>query len=396
MKKFFNGLIVTILLAVIVGGLGYIGYTYYSMNYTGMTMPPATSGTPGTSPEQSQQDKDSMGMGQMQMPESAGPQNPNEVLALETTKRALANKDDLERAITNIKQAMDNMVMDPYMPSSAAAAQKNDMGGMSGMDASGSAQTPQPPAATPPPQAQQNAQANGGNTTINIYPEQNNQPAMTAPMPSAPASTMNPAYDPGKMEKIHTGIYKMALALELLDQLNSDLLDQAENASVGSQNLAQYYAGQFNISTQNHNKLKEALAYIKDAAPTLNTTPLISESELSKERVKQIHEGIFKMAQGVAGLSRVDEDFMKQAIALSNAAQQAYYTAAMTGQTDMSSMNGTQTNMFGSLFGNLNFSTIVNVVLIVFVVAFILGLFGFIFSLLKSPPRKEENPTKSN
>ena len=119
----------------------------------------------------------------------------------------------------------------------------------------------------------------------------------------------------------------------------------------------------------------------------------------------QLHESVFKLADGVASLTKLDNNLTKQAIAAATAAQ-GYMNAANNAQMNMvppateqpgqmPQTGQTQqtlqpSNLFGDLFKNVSVQFIVNAILVVFVTAFILGILGFIFSLLKSPNKKQQ------
>jgi beta-lactamase regulating signal transducer with metallopeptidase domain len=105
--------------------------------------------------------------------------------------------------------------------------------------------------------------------------------------------------------------------------------------------------------------------------------------------MKKIHESIFKMAQGVAALNKLSGDMTIQAVNTANAAQNYANNANMN--PSMGTMNNTTGSIIGGIFTNINMPTIVNIILILFVTMFILGLFGFIFSLLKTTTKNSSN-----
>lgn len=383
--KFFKGFVVFILIAIIVGGVGYIGYSLISMNSMGhgttadQTQQAADANTNSNQSQQNMQHGSTNNQAQQNNQQS----NTNQI-ALNQSNIILQNKDKLDKSIALINESQRLMSVDPYAPSSSNST---NMGGMN-MQTQPQAQSGNTPAQ--PAQGNTPVTTNpGNNTTINIYPQdannntQSNTMAQNGMMPN-----MGTTYDAGKMEQLHSGLYKIAVGKALLDQLKNELVYQAEYATGNAQNPAQYYSNQYNLTAQNKNKLNQALTYINDAANLVNINPYISANGLvyDKDRMNQIHQSILKLAEGVAALNQLSDDFTKQTIFLSNAVQN-YLTNA---STDTQQMNhaAMSTGLFGGLFDNINMSTVINIILILFVVGLIAGIFGFIFSLLKSPSKK--------
>lgn len=353
MKKFLRSLLAFILILVIVGGLGYIGYSYYFMNPSNMT----ANGQVDTSSQNSMN---------MQGDSMADPAQTTNTVALEAVRVAMANKESLDSAVASLNEAMSNMTLDPYSPSDKT----DSMGTMNGIQE---------------PQTVPTANSIQGNTTINIYPETNNTQQSTTP--NMTMTNMGTVYDATKMEQLHTGLYKLSVGMQLLGQLGSELTTQAAFANKDIQNPIQFYSNQYTLVLQNKNKLNNALTYINEASTLVNINPYISEKGLvyDKDRMKKIHESIFKMAQGVASLNKLSDDMTIQAVNTANAAQNYASNA------NMNAGMGTMNNTTGGIFSNVNIPTIVNIILILFVTMFILGLFGFIFSLLKTSTKKSSN-----
>lgn len=349
MKKFLRGLLAILLVLVIAGGLGYIGYSYYYLNPGSM----ATSNVQATQDQQNMQHGTTSGQDQTM--------NASE---LEGVRVAMANKESLDAAIAALDEAMTYMTLDPYSP------EKVD--NMSGMN---EAQTPQTATANTTVQ---------GSTTINMYPSTNStQQSNTTKMTM---SDMGTVYDPAKMEQLHTGLYKLSVGMQLLGQLSNDLSTQAELAAIDMQNPTQYYSNQYVRLLQNKSKLSNSLTYINEASSLVNINPYVSEKGLvyDKDRMKKIHESIVKMAQGVVALNKLSDDMTMQSVNIASAAQNFTnnaHTAANMNSTDTSS------GILNGLFSNMNVSTVINIILILFVTMFVLGLFGFIFSLLKTTTR---------
>lgn len=362
MKKFFKSVLALILILVIVGGLGYIGYSYYFMNPNNMS---TANGQGNTS------NQDPMNMQGGSMTDTDQTAN---VIALEAVRVAMANKEDLETAVAALNEAMTYMTLDPYSPSEKA----DSMGSMNEV------QTPTIAPVTNPTQ---------GNTTINIYPETNNTQQSTS-TPNMAMTNMGTVYDATKMEQLHSGLYKLSVGMQLLGQLKNDLNTQAEYANKDIQNPIQYYSNQYALVFQNKNKLNNALTYINEASSLVNINPYVSENGLvyDKDRMKKIHESIFKMAQGVASLNKLSDDMTIQAVNTANAAQNyANNVNNANMNPGMSTTNNATGGIFDGLFTNINIPTIVNIIMILFVTLFILGLFGFIFSLLKTTTKKSSD-----
>lgn len=374
MKKFFNGLLVLVLLVIIFGGLGYIGYNYFYMNHsglagipgqTGQTAQPADANANAAQNQQGMQGMTGMQNGAANSGQQDSNAQSNVSAATEIAAKAIKNKDSLDGAIATLNEAVELMTLDPYAAGGAAAT---------GSDSSMSVQ---------------------GNTTINIFPQSSNA---TGAQPdsntmSSAMSNMGTKYDPAKMEQLHSGLYKLALGMQLLDQLKNEFVVQAENASANVVNPAQYYANQYTLTLQSKNKLNQALNYINESANLVNLNPYISQNGLvyDKERMGKIHQSIYKLANGVAALNLLGDDLTKQAILTANTAQ-TYINAANTAAVDNTAMNHAatpSTGLFDSLFNNLNLQSVISIILVIFVSIFILGILGFIFSLLKTAPSQK-------
>jgi flagellar basal body-associated protein FliL len=363
MKKFFKSLLALILILVIVGGLGYIGYSYYFMNPSSMSF---LNGQADISSQNMNQDSMNMQNGSMT------DQTPNaSTEVLEAVRVAMANKESLDTAVTALNEAMYYLTLDPYSPSEKA----DDMGSMNEV------QAPQTTPAANPTQS---------NTTINIYPNTNNTQQDTS-TPNMTMTNMGTVYDANKMEQLHSGLYKLSVGMQLLGQLKNDLSTQTEYANKDIQNSIQYYSNQYALVVQNKNKLNNALTYINEASSLVNINPYVSEKGLvyDKDRMKKIHESIFKMAQGVASLNKLSADMTIQAVNTANAAQNYINNANMN--SNMGTMNNSTGGILDGISTNVNMPTIVNIILILFVTLFILGLFGFIFSLLKTTKKSLSN-----
>ncbi len=418
MIKFINGFLVFVLLIVIFGGLGYIGYSYLNpdLSHAGMgnntaqaeqSVQPANTNTnaaqnqPGSQDGTASNTQQGMQHGTANSGQNSNAQQnvngqPGLSAATEITALAIKNKDNLDGAIAALKEAVELMTLDPYAVSEAAVASNDsnmsmpDMSGMTGQNgaqAAGAALPGIQPGATQIPGVQ-------GNTTINIFP-QNSNTTMAQPDSSTMSTTMDMGtkYDPAKMEQLHSGLYKLAVGMQLLDQLKNEFIMQAENASVNVLNPAQYYANQYTLTLQSKNKLSQALNYINESANLVNLNPYISQNGLvyDKERMGKIHQSIYKLANGVAALNLLGDSLTKQAILTANTAQ-TYINSVNTAAADASVMNhatAPSAGLYGNLFSNLNLQSVISIVLVIFVTIFILGILGYVFSLLKTSPSRK-------
>jgi flagellar basal body-associated protein FliL len=381
--KFLKGFLVFILIAIIVGGVGYIGYSFLfmgGMDHSGNNTTAAQTQQPaGTNANQNQQNTQGMQHGSTNdQAQKNNQQSNNNQIALNQSNIILQNKDSLDKSIALINESQRLMSVDPYAPSSSTSA---NMGGMNMQTQPQTENTSVQPAQGYTPVTTNP----GNNTTINIYPQgantntQSNTTALNGMMPN-----MGTTYDAAKMEQLHSGLYKIAVGRALLDQLDNELVYQAEYATGNAQNPVQYYSNQYSLTVQNKNKLNQALTYINEAANLVNINPYLSANGLvyDKDRMNQIHQSILKLAEGVATLNLLSDNFTRQTIFLSSTVQN-YLT-----NVDTSTQQTNHTAMSTGLFDNINMSTVINIILILFVVGLIAGIFGFIFSLLKSPSKK--------
>ncbi|HEY9059558.1 MAG TPA: hypothetical protein VIO64_03495 [Pseudobacteroides sp.] len=388
--KFLKGVLVVFLVTIIVGGLGFIGYMTLFTNHSGHNTATATTNNNTSQSKDTKKDTAANHTGMTQ--DAVKSQQSGNPVGLNQANIILQNKDSLNKSLMSLNEAIRLMTVDPYASDSNSEAMGN-------MQMKNSSQ----PHATPSSQGdtKANVQANnytntaptqgGNNITVNIYPQaEANQPTplTTSQQNNMVMQNMGTVYDANKMEQLHNGVYKMSLGMVLLNQLQSQLVNQAENASTSTQDLIQYYTNQYNLTVQNKNKLTQAQNYINEAAGLVNINPYISSSGLvyDKERMNQIHQSVYKLAEGVASLNLLSDDLTRQSIVLSNTAQTYMLNITTTGQVNHSAMSQ---GVFGGLFSNINIQTIVNTILIIFIVGLILSILGFIFSQLK-PTRKNE------
>lgn len=385
--KVLRTLFATFLILIIIGGLGYIGYSVFfmgGMNHQGMNTAPNTAQntTPGTAvppgntaaPNQNQQPANQHGGGH----ETTGGGSQNTAV-LNTV--AVQNRDRLSQAIGTINQAMDLITIDPYSKATVPSTNPNNM-------QQGTAQ----------------GQPGHGTGTINIYPGGNSS-VNIAPngniLPNNPASSANTnqgavnmqqgqnfVYDQGKLQQIHNGIFTLAQGIMTINQLNDDLLAQSSMVEAVPANY-QTYVARYNTALQNKTKLSNAMSLLSQASTLINVNPYASSNgyPYNTDAMAQLHQGVYKLAQGMVMLNRLNEDFTRQ---MAEASAQVQYIANAAYQNN--NMNHGAMTGWG-LFGNINMSTVFNLILIVMVVGLIAGILGAIFSIFrKSKPDPADNP----
>ena len=360
-KKFFSGLLVVILISIIIGGVGFIGYKIYKGGSMDMQM-----GTT-TSDQNTQDSADAMdGMTTDAMNnDNKNTQGQQNSTSLNQINIIMQNKDLLDKTALLLDDAMKLMTLDPYaMSQKTGTTQSNNTIPKEEVKDN---------TVTTPADNNTNTTTQG-NTTVNIYPS--NGAASTSSTSDNVMQSMGAAYDQGKMEQVHSGLYKLSIGMQLLDQLKDNLTSQVEQAGVGVDNLSQYYTNQYYITMDNKNKLTSILTYLNESANLININPYISTSGTvyDKDRMLQLHESITKRGEGIVGLNKLSDNFSKQLILFSNLAQNS---------TSMNDMDMSSPSIFGGLLTNMNMGTVASAVLVIFVVIFIIGLLGFIKSLFK-------------
>lgn len=375
--KFLKNLLVFVLIITIVGGVGYIGYSTFFMNHSGNNMPEMTASNSDTNT--TNKDTDSS-KNSSQNQQSSNQQPDGNSVGLAQSNLILQNKDTLGKSIADLNEALKLISVDPYAPSNSS--------GIGNMQMQGNTQ------ASNTPDAQTNTTTTpaqgGNNTTINMYPPagtNSSAQADTTQQNNMTMQNMGTTYDPTKMEQLHNGLYKISVGMASLDQLDNQLVYQAENSSINTQNIVQYYTNQYNLTAQNKIKLNQAITYINDAESLININPYVSSNGLvyDKDRMTEIHKSIVKFADGVVSLNLLNDNFTKQTVFLSNTVQN--YINNANSNTNMTSMN-TSNSLFGGLFDNISLSSVVNIVLILFVIGLVFGIFGFVFSLIKPSAKK--------
>jgi hypothetical protein len=386
-RKFFNGLFAFILIAIIIGGLGYIGYSYYFVSsgsltadmYSDNAMNMDNNSANGADAMQGMQ---GMEQGSMTMQDSQG-----NMMIVDTVKDILSNKESLDNIIAAFDDSLSSLTLDPYSPSeglNSISTGTSPTGSMSGMQMP---DTTMPNMTMPADTAiPTDAAANivNGNTTTNVYTENNNATkAQGTSVLNMSMKDMGTSYDASKMEQLHAGLYKLAVGMQLLEQLNSEIIIQAEAVrTANTQNPVEYYSDQYTQILQNKNKLNKAINSINEAKNMVNINPYVSDNGFvyDKNRMMNIHESIFMMAKGVVLIDQLNDELVKQAIDTSVDAQNALSNLNMNAMVNQN--NTVPTN---GIFGSMNLPSILNMILIAFVVLFVFGLLGAISSLFKTP-----------
>ncbi|MDF2522959.1 MAG: hypothetical protein K0R31_600 [Clostridiales bacterium] len=368
--KVLRGILVVLLVFIIIGGLGYIGWSmfYMPMNHQSMNTPSDTTNPPSTNTPQGQMPGMQMPQNNQQVPNSSSGNTNQSNVPLNTI--AIQNKDKLNQAIGTINQAIDLITIDPYSKATVS-------GMLNGNMQTGGTQT-------------QPGQGTGtiniypsGNSSVNIAPPANNSPNNTTPSPSTNMGAMaqqqntNYVFDQGKLQQLHNGIYTLAQGMMAINQLNDDLAIQSASVESNPPDY-QTYIMRYNTSLQNKTKLNNAVNMINQANTLVNINPYASPNgyQVNVQGIQQLHQGIFKLAQGMTMLSRLNDDLTSQ---MAQAAQRAQSIANMSGVPGMT-MPGT------GLFGSINLSTLFNIILIVMVIGLVIGVFGAIVSLFKNKP----------
>lgn len=383
MKKFFGGILVFFLVLIIVGGLSYIGSNLIRTNQTGGTTTvqpiPTTNNQTNTNIQTQDNIKQDPTVDSMKS-------HTQEVMVstvISQLPTILKNKEKLDQARVDLDDALEYMTLDPYAPTDREPAM--DMGSMQPSDSPSLTRTPE--------------------SAVTANP--------TTTMTDTSMQSMGTVYDAVKMEKLHSGLFKLAMGMELLEQLSNELISQAEVASASTQNPIQDYTNQYNLSTKNQTNLSQAMGYLVEAATLVNINPYISPNGLvyDQERMGQIHQSLIKLAEGVAKINLLNSDLTNQSIYLANtvqlyvnnanavnaanaaatAAQVAASAAIIASDTapaiDTTNVDGTT---IASIFDNTSISRVVNIILIVFVLGLILGIIGFVFSLFKAPVKTSD------
>lgn len=387
LKGFFSTLIVLVLVAIILGGVGYIGYNVLFVKHSGVHNSMVQNNIPNQNTQVQQNEQASSNAETHAQSQQTVEQNNSTTnqqhnqTALTQSNIALQNKEKVSRTILLLNESLSHISFDPYSRSNTqmdlkSQSKSNDSSNNKKVEANVSGQS---------------------GTVINIYPaeaSQNNGGISSQggePKTVSQMQNMGNLYDANKMEQLHAGIYKISIGLALLNQLNDELGYQAETIGTNDQNTASYYQNQYYNSVQNKNKLLEASEYINQATDFININPYITQEGYvyDKDRMQQLHQGVFSLAQGVVSLEQLKDDITKQAIWYSNAASNASNQSNInTANNNQQQMNHSTMSSGLGIFNSINISTVANILLIVFVVGLILSIIGMFLSLLTSTTQK--------
>lgn len=353
-SSLFSKFISFFLVLIIISGVGFLGFNLMANKNMSMNMDMTSQSNESSSTsEESASNKNQMDMNmssdssskeEMNMSDSGTTEQAIPQYVTSQVNTVLQNKEELNKNLTILNNILELMALDPY-----------------GVDSKS--------------QSQDNTNTTDGQADNNT----NDTNTATANTQGNTMQDMGTTYDPNKMQQLHNGLYKISLGMQLLNQLNDNLELQMEQASVNYQNTSQYYQNQYYMTVQNKNKLLEALTYVNEASTLLNINPYISKdgAVYDKDRMQQIHQSVYKFAEAVGGLNKLNDNFTKQTMSLGNLSQNS-----------QDSMNMPEMNQSSnSIFGTMNIATIANILLIGFIVIFIVSIVGYIGRLLK--PNKE-------
>lgn len=365
--RFLKGLVVFLLLAIIIGGIGFLGYNIYMGNIDGSMFGMNMS----SNNKQDTTNSDGMNM-------NGTSEDMNQAEAVPNPMDA-QNREKMSNALDMINEALDLITIDPYsnatVPDADNSMQMNTTQGLTSQ----------------------------GTGTINIYPSGNSSVNITpgsgtgandSGVTAGSQSTMgnmnngtmnntggntagtNHVYDQTKLQQLHKGIYTIAKGILAINQLNDNLMNQSM-ALEQKPYTYQTYVTRYNIALRNQADLEDAMAMLDNASILINVNPYAADSGYSynNANMKQLHDGIFKFAQGMAILESLDRDFKTQMVSASNNAQNMIYSSS---QMNMSSSTGF------NLFGNLNFSTILNTIIVILLIGLIIGIIGAFLNLFKN------------
>ncbi len=353
MLRFLRGLLSFLLVIVILGGIGYIGYNYVQMQglypntynqHAQNTQAPANNNTQNAH------------SGMNMSPGGTGQQG------ITYTAFVLQSKDKLSELIGLITQAVDSITMDPYSRITVHGNANNVQTGQQ------------------------------GGASINIYPNASTSVNVSPPANTAPQAPDNTAtaantmtggsgyvYDQGKLEQLHSGIFKLAQGIMLLNQLNDDLTMQStivESTSLGYQN----YINRYQMVLRNKTKLNNAINLITDGSNLININPYASANgyQYDATYMDKLHSGIYKLAQGIIMASELNEDLTYQMARDATSAQSIYNNMLNTGNKNMTTNPG-----WGINLNSTSLAFVFNLILVIFIVTLILGIFGAIGQLFK-------------
>lgn len=371
--RFLKGLFAFFLVIIIIGGIGFIGYNIYMGNLFGGNMNMSMGSTQNTTQNTNQSTQQntsqaSSDTGSMNMSGMNGSANTaNQTTAIPNPYDA-QNRAKLQEATDLINAALEQITIDPYSNATVPDS-STQMNGMQG-------------------------QTSQGTGTINIYPSDSStvsilpdndttgtsQSTMGSMNMGATDSTgtINHVYDQAKLQQLHSGIYTIAQGVMAIEELNDKLLTQSMTLEQQPYTY-QTYVNRYNTALQNQTDLEKTMAQLNNASVLINVNPYASDSgyDYDGNSMKQLHDGIYKFAQGMATLESLYTDFENQMTTASMSAQKLTYSMGSM------SMQGSSS----SLLGNLSLSSIFNLILVVLVIGLIIGILGAIVSLFRRKPQ---------
>lgn len=330
--KVFRGIIRFILILIIVGGTGFLTWNIIngSTNMQGMNMGGNENKTNNTTTDQGNNVNNTM-------PETQNTSSFNSI--------DIKNKDSLNQVVTMINDALNQITIDPYSKITL-----------------------------PSTNLQQNVTDQQGNTTINIYPNSENTvnaPAQGQNSPSTQPNMPNAniVHNQAKLEQLHNGIFKLSQGLMLLNELNDDLTLQV---TTQEQDNYESYVVRYNTLYQNKVKLTKSLNLINEGSLLVNVNPYTTGVgyQYDVAQMDQLNKGIYKLAQGMFLGVKLGEDFTNQMMSVNSLAN----------NTLMGNMNATPSYSIGSIDVKL----ILYILIIIFIVTFIMALFGAVRATFKS------------
>lgn len=356
---FFRGFIVFLLVMVIFGGVGFLGYNIIFKGNMQMNMSSGAT-TENTDNTVSSNTK-STNMNQNNS-EEVTDTTENEYIVAQVNLLT-ENKQLLSKAIKTIQSSVDQMSQETYKVAGQQDSKKQDSNSNQQKDVSSDS---------------------SNNTTINIYTEQIAQPTQTQ-------DTTGQTYDADKMQSLHTGIYKASLGIQLLIQVSDNIDSQINKASINSTSKTEYYINQYNATLQNKNVLEQAQGYISDAIELLNINPYVDANGLAYSSIDMaaMHESLDSYAKAVVEINQLNTNMLNQTVQLGTMAQTANNQENQTQMTTSNNMNMTS-SMSSGFLSNLNISSIFTVILVVFVVIFIIGLLGAVSQIFKTGKTTKE------
>jgi hypothetical protein len=370
MKKkgsFLSGLVVFVLIIIILGGVGYLGFNIINNanGMAGMNMASDTTTSDAKSNDSTiVESANNVTSDQTATTDSNNSTVVDEAYKINQLNQMMINKEALDKAYQTVSSALENMTLDPYATDSAMNSSMSDQmdeQSMEGME-------------------EDSDNDSQGDTTVNVYN------GSVTDQQSMQMTNMGKSYDADKMQQLHSGLYKVSVGMQLLKQLQNDIALQIEKSSVDTSSKTEYYMNQYYKTIANKNKLNDALTYITEAVDLININPYVDANGLvyDSDRMTAIHDSIYIIAQGVVDLNKIDSNFLSQAVDLGALTQTAYNETLQSQSTDSMGTMSMSTAASG-----LKLSTIVTIVLSAFVVIFIIGLIGSIFKMFRSGNQKD-------